>query len=120
MWLLKKVINCNSWLFPLSAEVVDSHYDVISELFEVTRWFDLGLALGLNYRPTLESIKIENRERVDDCKRDMTLAWLQMQDNVRKKGPPSWRTLVAALRTRPLVADYADIAEGIAQAHKML
>ena len=85
------------------------------ELIAVTRWFNLGLTLGLN-PPTLEKIKLRNREgEVDDCKRDMLLGWLRKVDNVAQKGHPSWRTLVVALRG-PL-AHYPDIAGSIVKKH---
>ena len=101
------------WLFLLTEE--DSLVDVVLELIAVTRWFDLGLMLGLK-PATLEKIKINNREKVDDCKRDMLLDWLRKVDNVPQKGQPSWRTLVVALRG-PL-AHYPDIADNIARKHR--
>lgn len=92
----------------------DSLGDVIIEVIDVTKWFHLGLALGLK-PATLKKIKIKNRENVDDCKVDMLLGWLQKVDNVPQKGHPSWRTLVVALRG-PL-AHYPHIADNIAKKH---
>ena len=51
--------------------------------------------LGLLY-PTLERIKIDHGT-VERCKTEMLAAWLQQQDNVTKKGVPSWSTLKTAL-----------------------
>ena len=61
----------------------------------VNDWHSLGLVLGLLY-PTLERIKIDHGT-VERCKTEMLAAWLQQQDNVTKKGVPSWSTLKTAL-----------------------
>ena len=65
-------------------------------LKNVVDWQSLGLELGLLY-PTLECIEEEKRGVVDKCKTKMLAAWLQQQDNVTKKGVPSWSTLKTAL-----------------------
>ena len=79
-------------------------YTGIVDLFEVQKlvkqvvnWKDLGLALGLLYT-TLQTIEREQHERKNDCMREMLAAWLQQQDNVTKKGIPSWTVLQTALR----------------------
>ena len=63
----------------------------------LTDWQSLGLALGLLY-PTLEKIEVEQRGAIEKCKTKMIAAWLQQQDNVSKKGVPSWTVLQTALR----------------------
>ena len=83
----------------------------------MTKWFDTGLALGLKY-PTLEKIKIKNREDVDDCRRDMLVCWLRRMDRVNQTRLPSWRSLVRALSGA--VAYYPEIAEEIARKHPVL
>ena len=60
------------------------------------RWKKLGLALGLLY-PTLQKIERVQRDNVDDCMMEMLAAWLQQQDNVSRKGVPSWSVLRTAL-----------------------
>ena len=60
-------------------------------------WLSLGLALGLLY-PTLERIEEEQRGAIEKCKTKMIAAWLQQQDNISKKGAPSWMMLKTALR----------------------
>ena len=65
-------------------------------LKNVVSWIDLGLALGLLY-PTLQKIDIENRGKVDDCMREMLVAWLQQKDNVSCIGIPSWMVLKTSL-----------------------
>ena len=59
-------------------------------------WQSLGLALGLLY-PTLQRIEDEQRGTIEKCKTKMIAAWLQRQDNVSKKGIPSWEVLRTAL-----------------------
>ena len=78
-------------------------YTGINDLADVKRllinfndWQSLGLELGLLY-PTLKRIKKEQHEDINDCTMEMLAAWLQQQDNVAKKGVPSWLTLKAAL-----------------------
>ena len=53
--------------------------------------------MGLLY-PTLDAIKTNNRGQVEQCKTDMLAAWLRKEDNVSKKGAPSWSGLIAALK----------------------
>ena len=63
----------------------------------LTDWQSLGLALGLLY-PTLKKIDDDQRGKTDRCVMEMIAAWLQQQDNVSKKGVPSWTVLQTALR----------------------
>ena len=91
--------------------------DVLEEVTDVTKWFDTGLALGLKY-PTLEKIKIKNREDVDDCRRDMLVRWLRRVDKVDQKGLPSWRSLVRALSSK--LAYNPEIAGEIARKHPII
>ena len=63
----------------------------------LTKWRDLGLELGLHYS-TLEKIRSQQRDNIDDCKIDMLSAWLRQQDDVSQRGVPSWSVLQAALR----------------------
>ena len=98
----------------------DSLYDVLTEVTTVTRWFNLGLALGL-VSSTLEKIRVANRggkEQVDDCKKDVLLGWLRMVDRVPERGVPSWRSLAIALNS-PIV-HYPHIASKIARKYKVL
>ena len=78
-------------------------YTGIADLFKVqifvkhVNWKNLGLALGLLY-PTLQKIEREQRDKADDCMREMLVAWLQQQDNVSQHGIPSWSVLQTALK----------------------
>ena len=60
-------------------------------------WESLGLELGLYY-PTLETIKIEEKERVKQCTMRMLVAWLKKTDNVAYHHGPSWQQLIESLR----------------------
>lgn len=63
----------------------------------INQWFSLGLALGLHYS-TLEKIDMDKRGKVDDCRRQMLVAWLQQKDDVVEKALPTWKTLECSLR----------------------
>ena len=65
-------------------------------LKDVVDWQSLGLELGLLY-PTLKRIKKEQHGDISDCMMEMLAAWLQQQDNVSRKGVPSWSVLRTAL-----------------------
>ena len=54
--------------------------------------FDLGLVLGLCYHNL--------KTMMDSCTflSDVIHAWLQREDEVDKKGKPSWQVLIKALR----------------------
>ena len=58
----------------------DSHLRYLMVALEpVVQWFNLGVYLGVK-TATLEKIKIEERERVEDCKREMLIAWLRSSE----------------------------------------
>ena len=63
---------------------------------DVNQWLSLGLALGLHY-PTLEKIETD-KEKVDDRRRQVLVAWLQQKDDVVAEALPTWKTLESALR----------------------
>ena len=46
---------------------------------------------------SLEQIEEEQRGAIVKCKTKMLAAWLQQQDNVSRKGVPSWSVLRTAL-----------------------
>ena len=62
----------------------------------LVEWIRLGLKLGL-YFPTLKKIE-KDYGKTDRCVMEMIASWLQQQDNVSKKGVPSWAVLQTALR----------------------
>ena len=77
-------------------------YTGIADLVNVKRvlknfvdWQSLGLELGLLF-PTLKRIKDQHAD-VNHCIMEMLSAWLQQQDNVTRRGVPSWSTLKTAL-----------------------
>ena len=76
---------------------IDDLFEVHTFLKQVVNWKNLGLALGILYT-TLQKIEGQQHHVVDDCMREMLAAWLQQQDNVTRKGIPSWTVLQTALR----------------------
>ena len=65
-------------------------------LKDLNDWQSLGLELGLLYT-TLKRIEEEQHRVISKSKTEMLAAWLQQQDNVAKRGVPSWSTLKTAL-----------------------
>ena len=63
----------------------------------MVNWFDVGLALGLR-SSTLEIIKVNRKGLVEECRRDMIMKWLRMNDSVFQKGRPSWSSLARGLK----------------------
>ena len=76
---------------------IDDMFEIKMALKNLTDWQSLGLALGLLY-PSLEKIEEDQRGKTDRCVMEMIASWLQQQDNVSKKGVPSWAVLQTALR----------------------
>ena len=70
-----------------SSDVVVDHSHLAS-LMEVLNpivdWFKLGEYLKVSHAK-LEKIEIEQRERVDRCKRDMLVAWLNSSTSTTKQ-----------------------------------
>ena len=71
--------------------------DVCESLSDCVYWYRLGLHLGLKVS-RLDAIEKQRRERVADCRVDMIAAWLRKEDKVMKKGGPTWKQLIQALR----------------------
>lgn len=69
---------------------------VLEELKTVVHWERIGVYLGLLYS-SIQKIK-KDYGMVDDCKMGMLAAWLNGEDNVKKKGGPTWQQLVEALK----------------------
>ena len=75
---------------------IDDLAEIIMALKNFNNWLSLGLQLGLRYQ-TLKRIEKEQHGLIDECKTEMLAAWLQQQDNVAKKGVPSWEVLRVGL-----------------------
>ena len=58
---------------------------------EETHIYNVGLVLGLEQR------KVKNLKRSDSFLDDVISAWLRKEDQVTKKGNPSWAVLISAL-----------------------
>ena len=82
--------------FVLLATAIDDHYDVTNYLLYLgtTHIYNLGQTLGLN-QPHVRSMRDS-----DTFRDDVIAAWLQREDQVTRRGVPTWRTLVGALRDR--------------------
>ena len=88
---------CNNnlvlYLFPIdsgSDNLYSSYYTgdvdlpyLMTALQPVYDWFNLGVYLGVPHA-TLMKIKIEQREVVEDCKREMLVAWLRSSEVTTK------------------------------------
>ena len=59
---------------------------------EVNQIYNLGLVLGL-HQPNVKKMKDS-----DTFLDDVLAAWLCREDDVEKRGLPSWKTLVGALK----------------------
>ena len=55
----------------------------MTALKPVYEWFNLGMYLKVPHA-TLMKIKTEQRERVEDCKREMLVAWLKSSEVATK------------------------------------
>ena len=83
----------------------------LQESVRTTKWYNLGIQLGLEYND-LEEIAIQNGRDVDDCRRAMFGLWL------RTSSKPSRRQLLYALRTKSVAEMYiADEYERSFQTH---
>lgn len=80
--------------------------DYLLEL-EEKHIYDLGLVLGL------EQKKVKDLKRSDSFLDDVISAWLRKEDQVTKKGNPSWTVLINALKHRRV--NQIGIAEKIAK-----
>ena len=66
--------------------------------FRNTKWFPLGLNLGL-LAPTLEEIEQNNNDKAGPCLRECLSKWLTKADNVAERGGATWETLIEALKS---------------------
>ena len=69
--------------------------------------------------PRLDAIEKQRRERVADCRVDMIAAWLRKEDKVMKKGGPTWKQLIQALRVIKEIHLSEEIFEKIMKQRKV-
>ena len=77
--------------------------------FSETRWFELGLALGLS-KTTLDTIKANHPQDTHQCLIECLSKWLKRADAVDSKGGATWDSLSTGLRSinENAVADKLD------------
>ena len=84
-WLSAGEINKRNALLSLAQLTIKN---LVSELHDVVRWFQLGIYLDIS-PPELMKIRADHRE-TEPCKTEMLVTWLQT-------GEASWSTVVRAL-----------------------
>lgn len=90
--------SCTAMLVMMSSfTAIRDLRNVQIAIINLIDWMDIGLQLGLS-KYLLDTIKMEQKERVKDCRREMLVAWLKKKDDVSSVGNPSWSVLKAALR----------------------
>uniref|UniRef100_A0A1X7SJF0 Death domain-containing protein n=1 Tax=Amphimedon queenslandica TaxID=400682 RepID=A0A1X7SJF0_AMPQE len=111
-----KVVSTNT--LPPNRECLDiTNLDEILQAlekqnFEVARWRDLCLVLGI-YIPTLNGIEATNQHHgVDRCLQECLSSWLSKADKVKQKGGPTWHSLIVGLKRIDQIAT-ADKINGI-------
>ena len=80
----------------LAHAAIDDVLEVTNYLLDLTQAdiHNLGLTLGLKHP------HLKNMASSETFRDDMIAAWLQKEDQVTKRGVPTWETLVKALRDR--------------------
>ena len=66
--------------------------------FSETRWFELGLALGLS-KTTLDTIRANHPQDTRQCLIECLSKWLERADDVDSKGGATWDSLSTGLRS---------------------
>ena len=86
------LLNFNSHCPSLADD--SDFFDIKCSLMDLNKTdiYNLGLALGLSQR---KLVKVKDSSIFLD---NVLEAWLHREDDVEKKGTPSWSTLVIALR----------------------
>ena len=67
----------------------------------------------------LDAIEKQRHERVADCRVDTIAAWLRKEDKVMKKGGPTWKQLIQALRVIKEIHLSEEIFEKIMKQRKV-
>ena len=73
--------------------------DVCEAVSSCVEWYGLGLELGLNIQD-YKRLKLKDSEMFRVVRRDMIAVWLRnsKKDKVMKKGRPTWKQLIQALK----------------------
>ena len=81
----------------------------MSLLSPLIHWDRLGLQLGISF-PEVKKIEKEERGSVNNCLAAMLQRWMQEEDDVKKCGGATKKSLVSALREMDEIALSEDIA----------
>ena len=71
--------------------------------FPESRWYELGLRLGLR-KYTLDAIEVDHYRDVSRCLTECLFKWLRGADNVDSRGRATWDSLSDALQSMNEVA----------------
>ena len=86
----ENVLATLSFMFTAINDLLDVSDYLIN--FGPTDIYNLGLTLGLSH------VRLRNMRDSDTFREDMIAAWLQREDQVTRRGVPTWNTLVRALQ----------------------
>ena len=71
--------------------------DILNAIGLFSDWEKLGMNLGISPK-RLKIFNTQERGDISKCTTEMISSWLKWQDDVQKKGLPSWKRLVDAVR----------------------
>ena len=92
--LSRYTLNCDALSLAGDGDLLDIKC-YLNDL-EITHIYNLGLVLGLSQS------KVKKMKHSDTFLDDVLAAWLRREDDVEKRGLPSWKTLVGALKHKLL------------------
>ena len=109
---------CNNNIIMIYMFIIDL-VDLLDSLkrcgFPETKWYDLGLRLGLR-KNTLDLIEAKHRGDVPRCMTECLSQWLGRADNVDSRGGATWDSLSDALKSMNETA----VAEKLNQERKLI
>ena len=82
----------------------------MSLLSPLIHWDRLGLQLGISF-PEIKKIEKRERGSVNDCLAAVLQSWMQEEDDVKKFGGATKKSLISALQEMDEIALSEDIAQ---------
>ena len=102
--LVKRYIGCVFIKQLTGIQELNNVLELLKEYgFSETRWFELGLPLGLS-KNTLDTIKTDHPQNTRQCLIECLSKWLKRADAVDSKGGATWDSLSDALRSMDEIA----------------